>query len=490
MHRLAKTWAVVPKKDRQSLEKLSEKMSSENNSERYRKLLQQCRPPLVPFLGLHLSDLTFVSEAKAGLEEQLDAIEMMQVSPYDFKVNPPVKEFLCSHKFIAELQHVYEEQNYRVSLQLEPKETASTASTASTSSTPASPALVPLSRTPQPPQTGSGGDEMTELNDLPDSPTSSTSSSATPVSNDKLMSFLSPGSRRKSAPMFSKLTLTRTSSLPGQADSDGKQQQLPQLQLQQSSSSDLVSGSPLDEVSSASKADVLQPEIVHVPRRHTMSDILQPEILPSSENAAATASRRPQQQGGGGNSGSLLRKSVVSLIDDTMMEDMTTLATAVAAPTSPDHDSDNEDAGGGFSDEGEDASALTGPSSQLRPNEHTWIQGKLVKKEILANNKRAKSRSWKPLWAVFQPPYLLFFDSAAAGSAGSASAKAKAIVVVNEKSHVHVASDYKKRKAVLRLLPTEGSEILLAAPDDTWLRDWVSQLERAIAERRDRDLLE
>ena len=41
---------------------------------------------------------------------------------YDFKEIPPALEFLSSPKFIAELEPFYEDKNFQISLQLEPKD--------------------------------------------------------------------------------------------------------------------------------------------------------------------------------------------------------------------------------------------------------------------------------------------------------------------------------------------------------------------------------
>ncbi len=58
---------LVSRKDRERFDKLADFLSSENNSEKYRKRLNGCKPPCIPFLGLHLSDLTFINEAiRAG----------------------------------------------------------------------------------------------------------------------------------------------------------------------------------------------------------------------------------------------------------------------------------------------------------------------------------------------------------------------------------------------------------------------------------------
>jgi hypothetical protein len=49
-------------RERELFQRVASIADPENNSQTYRKLLIQSRPPLIPYLGIHLSDLTFVME--------------------------------------------------------------------------------------------------------------------------------------------------------------------------------------------------------------------------------------------------------------------------------------------------------------------------------------------------------------------------------------------------------------------------------------------
>jgi len=53
-----------------TLETLAELMSTENNSEKYRKKLAKGKPPSVPYLGVHLSDIIYSVEAKYKAQDK------------------------------------------------------------------------------------------------------------------------------------------------------------------------------------------------------------------------------------------------------------------------------------------------------------------------------------------------------------------------------------------------------------------------------------
>ncbi|KAJ1883224.1 Ras guanine nucleotide exchange factor bud5 [Coemansia sp. RSA 486] len=60
--RLKKTWALLPKKFTIMCRRLLEAMSSDHNYANYREMLRRSQPPLLPFLGLYLTDLTFLED--------------------------------------------------------------------------------------------------------------------------------------------------------------------------------------------------------------------------------------------------------------------------------------------------------------------------------------------------------------------------------------------------------------------------------------------
>jgi hypothetical protein len=87
IHRLSRTWALVGRKERDVFQKLEEITSIENNNEKYRKIVNASKPPFIPYLGVYLSDLTYIyeclrkdkdnSERKAQYKERQIQFEQM-----------------------------------------------------------------------------------------------------------------------------------------------------------------------------------------------------------------------------------------------------------------------------------------------------------------------------------------------------------------------------------------------------------------------------
>lgn len=68
--RLEKSWSSLSKKDWQVFAQLSDLLSPNKNWENYRTLLRQAKPPCIPYLGLYLSDLGYLHEAKRYILKQ------------------------------------------------------------------------------------------------------------------------------------------------------------------------------------------------------------------------------------------------------------------------------------------------------------------------------------------------------------------------------------------------------------------------------------
>lgn len=138
IYRLKKTWDCVSKRDRQTVERLSDIFSENNNWEKLRSYLDGLRLPCIPYLGLFLTDIIYIDLAfsqrvegtpKTDLASNdqhpselrlnhmnniLQIISDYQQSNYSH-VRPvdQIQKYLRSICFIEELQNIFEEDQYR-----------------------------------------------------------------------------------------------------------------------------------------------------------------------------------------------------------------------------------------------------------------------------------------------------------------------------------------------------------------------------------------
>ncbi|XP_037714683.1 ras-specific guanine nucleotide-releasing factor RalGPS2 isoform X2 [Drosophila subpulchrella] len=133
IYRLTKTWACLSKKDRHSFERLSDIFSDQDNWANLRSYLESLRLPCIPYLGLFLTDLIYIDLAhphKGGLEPEqrrnkmnniLRVISNYQQSDYrPLQKHEATQKYLTSIRYIEELQNIFEEDQYKRSLNLEP----------------------------------------------------------------------------------------------------------------------------------------------------------------------------------------------------------------------------------------------------------------------------------------------------------------------------------------------------------------------------------
>ncbi|XP_043576176.1 ras-specific guanine nucleotide-releasing factor RalGPS1-like isoform X2 [Chiloscyllium plagiosum] len=134
--RLSKTWALVSRKDKATFEKLDYLVTKEDNYKRMREFISSLRMvPCIPYLGIYLLDLIYIDSAYPASDSIIEneqrsnqmnnilrIISDLQVSfNCDYLVTlPHVQKYLKSVRYIEELQKFVEEDNYKLSLKIEP----------------------------------------------------------------------------------------------------------------------------------------------------------------------------------------------------------------------------------------------------------------------------------------------------------------------------------------------------------------------------------
>ncbi|KAJ3215276.1 hypothetical protein HDU67_000620 [Dinochytrium kinnereticum] len=137
IHRLQRTWSLLPTKFQTTFDHLRTTMNPAKNFSRYRETLHTINPPCVPFLGFYLTDLTFIEEGSPDFlknhppgminfskrmktAEVILEIQQFQNCPYFLTPVPELQEFLAGCLEAAD--GVDEEMLYGMSLGIEPKE--------------------------------------------------------------------------------------------------------------------------------------------------------------------------------------------------------------------------------------------------------------------------------------------------------------------------------------------------------------------------------
>ncbi|RDD45238.1 Ras-specific guanine nucleotide-releasing factor 2 [Trichoplax sp. H2] len=130
IHRLKKTWEKVSKQEKLIIKRLEELASADRRFKNVKEALRCCQPPCVPYLGLYLSDLTFMEEANPSeTDDQLinfsklrmiahliEEIRIYQGTPYRMRCLPKVMKYILNAKPIN-----CDKQLFELSLQLEPR---------------------------------------------------------------------------------------------------------------------------------------------------------------------------------------------------------------------------------------------------------------------------------------------------------------------------------------------------------------------------------
>ncbi|XP_031724237.1 ras-specific guanine nucleotide-releasing factor RalGPS2 isoform X2 [Anarrhichthys ocellatus] len=133
--RLTKTWALLSRKDKATFDRLDYLMSKEDNYKRLRDFISsQSMVSCIPYLGMYLSDLTYIdsaypstgsileNEQRSNLMNNILRIisDLQRSCTYDVLVLPHVQKYLNSVRYIEELQKFVEDDNYKLSQKIEP----------------------------------------------------------------------------------------------------------------------------------------------------------------------------------------------------------------------------------------------------------------------------------------------------------------------------------------------------------------------------------
>ncbi|KAG5356157.1 Cell division control protein 25 [Yarrowia sp. B02] len=134
IHRLKKSWELVSARTMASLENMNKLMNSTRNFNEYRDMLHLVNPPIIPFFGVYLTDLTFVADGnpdfikgepklinfskRTKTAEIVREIQQYQSIPYSFQELPEVQQRVAA-KF-KEAPSI--DDQYETSLALEPRD--------------------------------------------------------------------------------------------------------------------------------------------------------------------------------------------------------------------------------------------------------------------------------------------------------------------------------------------------------------------------------
>jgi son of sevenless-like protein len=133
IHRLTRTWSGVPPKINGTLDSIRKLMASTKNFVEYREILHRSNPPCIPFLGVYLTDLTFIEDGiqsmipktnlihfakRSKAAEVIRDIQQYQNMPYSLQPVPELQEYILTNARSAGDVN----EMYNLSLAIEPRE--------------------------------------------------------------------------------------------------------------------------------------------------------------------------------------------------------------------------------------------------------------------------------------------------------------------------------------------------------------------------------
>ncbi|XP_015792676.1 ras-specific guanine nucleotide-releasing factor 2-like isoform X4 [Tetranychus urticae] len=132
VYRLKRTWERVKKTVpvRQSINKLQSLVNTDGRFRNMREALHRCDPPCIPYLGMYLTDLSFIEEGTPNFTEDgllnfskmrmiahvIREVRQYQQTPYKIEMNPRAINYLLDTS-----RHLSDDELYQHSLVLEPR---------------------------------------------------------------------------------------------------------------------------------------------------------------------------------------------------------------------------------------------------------------------------------------------------------------------------------------------------------------------------------
>lgn len=134
VYRLKRSWDAVSTRHHTMLEQLNKIMQSSKNFSDYRAMIHKLKPPCVPFLGVYLTDLTFIEDGnldrlksddrlinfgkRSKTAEVIREIMVYQSTPYNLSPVPGIQKFIEDNL----VESRGDTELYQQSLNLEPRE--------------------------------------------------------------------------------------------------------------------------------------------------------------------------------------------------------------------------------------------------------------------------------------------------------------------------------------------------------------------------------
>lgn len=130
VYRLQKTWEKLSKPIKSTVTRLQQLVSSDGRFKNMRDALHKCDTPAIPYLGLYLSDLSFIEEGSPDFVDDntvnfskmrmishvIGEIQQFQQQIYRIQHKPEVTDYLLDTSTL-----LTDDQSYAASLSIEPK---------------------------------------------------------------------------------------------------------------------------------------------------------------------------------------------------------------------------------------------------------------------------------------------------------------------------------------------------------------------------------